>query len=256
MLRFLPNIITLCNLVSGAVACYFASLGFPVHAALFILLGAFLDFFDGLAARMIGVSGEMGKQLDSLADVVSFGVAPALLAVYLAEATPLAQMGGWPTFPAVAFFPLVMAAFSAYRLAKFNLDTRQSDQFIGLPTPANALFWLSLPLIQIQLERDWLWTYSSRFLAVAYEQLFLSPVALLFLALLLSVLLVAEIPLLALKFKDLRWKKNEWRWSLVVGAIALFTLFGFMGIPIVLLLYIVLSLISNTTRQHALQSRN
>ena len=138
--RYIPNSLTCCNLISGCVATAFAFGSNPKTALLLIVIGAIFDFFDGMSARLLGVSSPIGKELDSLADVVTFGVAPATIVFselcvldYPALLEPLSKI--------LPFFAFVMAAFSALRLAKFNLDTRQTTSFIGLPTPANALFW-------------------------------------------------------------------------------------------------------------------
>ena len=143
MKKHIPNTITCCNLISGCAATVFAIYGVPELALSLIILGAVFDFFDGMSARLLHVSSEIGKELDSLADVVTFGVAPSsILYWYLG-------MIDYPAFlepmrEVVPFFAYVLAAFSALRLAKFNLDTRQTTSFIGLPTPADALFWGSL----------------------------------------------------------------------------------------------------------------
>ena len=137
--RQIPNIITLGNLTCGVAACYMASQGFLWQAAVYIIAGIFLDFFDGLAARLLGVASPVGRELDSLADVVTSGVAPALI---LFEAIPLDPT--WLYVLSLAAF--LMPAFAAYRLAKFNLDTRQSHSFLGLPAPSNALIWVGLAL--------------------------------------------------------------------------------------------------------------
>ena len=143
----IPNTLTCGNLVSGCIATYFALCGEAKLALMWIVAGAVFDFFDGMSARLLGVSSPIGKELDSLADDVTFGVAPSAMVF-----TQLSVME-YPSFmepiaPYVPFFAFVMAAFSALRLAKFNLDTRQTTSFIGLPTPANALFWASLLVSQ------------------------------------------------------------------------------------------------------------
>jgi len=143
----IPNTLTCGNLISGCIATYFALCGEAQLALVWIIAGAVFDFFDGMSARLLGVSSPIGKEVDSLADDVTFGVAPAAMVF-----TQLSVME-YPSFmepiaPYVPFFAFVMAAFSALRLAKFNLDTRQTTSFIGLPTPANALFWASLLVSQ------------------------------------------------------------------------------------------------------------
>ena len=136
--KHIPNTITCCNLISGCIATYFAFQGDYRTALLFIIIGAVFDFFDGMVARLLHVSSPIGKELDSLADDITFGFAPAaIIFSYLSALTANSQ---WP----IAFLAFIMAAFSALRLAKFNLDERQALGFIGLPTPANALFWGAL----------------------------------------------------------------------------------------------------------------
>ena len=143
MKKHIPNMITCCNLISGCIATYYAFLGLPLYTLLWIVVGAVFDFFDGMTARLLHVSSPIGKELDSLADDITFGLAPSALVFYQLLVLD------YPSFlePLRAFLPysaFVMAAFSALRLAKFNLDERQVLGFIGLPTPANALFWASL----------------------------------------------------------------------------------------------------------------
>ena len=153
MKRHIPNTITSLNLVSGCIAAYFAANGEINFALYFMLLGLLFDFFDGFTARLLGVSSPIGKELDSLADVVTFGVTPALMLCHVLQLQ--LPCSGAPTFcPArvVPYLAFAIAAFSAIRLAKFNLDTRQSHSFIGLPTPANALFWAGLTLISTKTD--------------------------------------------------------------------------------------------------------
>ncbi len=236
----IPNIITLSNLISGTLAIYATFQGSVALAAYLILLAAVFDFFDGLAARVLNVSGELGKQLDSLADLVSFGVAPAFIALSLMGSLDRALQFSWETV--FAFSPLIMVAFSAYRLAKFNIDTRQSEQFIGMPTPANALFWLSLPLISQSAGSGWLNQFYSGFLE--------SNIAIVITALVFSLLLVSELPLLALKFKNTGLKENLYRYILIAISIILLAVFWVKAIPIILILYIVISIIQHLTRRN------
>lgn len=225
MKKHLPNLVTLLNLLCGvlAVICIFE---YSLHyAAWLILAGAVFDFLDGLVARALGVSGELGKQLDSLADVVTFGVAPGLIGYSLmAEQTD----GAW-----YSLFPLMIPLFGAYRLARFNIDTRQSDSFIGLPIPANALFWLALPLMVYY--DNWFpgaaWMFSAEGLAVF--------------SILFSLLMVSQVKLMALKFKHVRWNDNQWRYIFVLISAVLFFFFFFAAIPIILLLYVLISIIQN-----------
>ncbi len=212
MKKHIPNTITCCNLICGCIATLFAfhaktDESCYFFAVLFIVLGATFDFFDGMTARLLHVSSPIGKELDSLADVVTFGVAPsAILFSFFGELQ-------YPAFlePARFYLPFaafIMAAFSALRLAKFNLDERQTSSFIGLPTPANALFWGSLVLGQ----HAWLTSLPNGIL-------WLLPAMLLF-----CYLLVAELPLFALKFKDLSWSHNAIRFIFLLGCLPCFLL--------------------------------
>lgn len=232
--RQIPNLITLGNLFCG-VESLFASLvaGDVVAAAIWICAGIFLDFFDGLAARLLGVPSELGKQLDSLADVVTSGVAPAfimyrLVEVPLKEAYPL-----WVVVLCMLPF-LLMPLFAAYRLAKFNIDTRQSHSFLGLPVPANALIWVGLALS-----------------ATAATNLTLG-IVMAVVALVVDVLMVSEVPMFSLKFnfKDMSWRSNSIQYLFLIGCVALVAVTRqWYAISLIILWYVVLSII--TQRRHA-----
>jgi CDP-diacylglycerol--serine O-phosphatidyltransferase len=225
--KHIPNAITCCNLMSGCAATGAAFHGNYQWAALMIVVGAVFDFFDGMSARALGVSSPIGKELDSLADVVTFGVAPSAILFYLFHEVHYPQVL-MPVYKYLPYTAFLMAAFSALRLAKFNLDTRQTTQFIGLPTPANALFWASLVLGQYGF------LVSQRF----------NVVFLLLFMLLFCWLLVAEVPMLALKFKNLSWKDNCWRYALVLGALPMLLL-GYGGFALIIVWYILLSIVHN-----------
>lgn len=220
----IPNALTLLNLLSGVIGIFWVLEGKIYYAAWFIILSAFFDFLDGFAARLLKVSGELGKQLDSLADLVSFGVLPGFVLFKLCEQVSTAS---W-----LPYLTLTIPLFSALRLAKFNLDTRQSDRFIGLPTPANALFISTLPY----LFSKW----------IDLERIFLTPSTYVILAWLLSFLLVAEIPLIALKFKNFSFGNNVFRYVLIGLGMGLILVFGLAGIPLIILSYLALSLIENS----------
>ena len=203
--RGLPNAITCCNLISGCIATVFALDGKPEMALLFIILGAVFDFFDGMSARLLHVSSEIGKELDSLADDITFGVAPASIIFWQLGILDYPEALD-PLRGVLPFFAYLVSAFSALRLAKFNLDTRQTTSFIGLPTPANALFWGSL-IVGFKNE-------------ILNSQLSL-PLILLGIVI-SSWLLVAEIPMFALKFKHWGLKGNEIKYGFIVfSAVAL-----------------------------------
>lgn len=230
--KHIPNSITCCNLISGCIAVSFALMGSYGMAFLFIVIGAVFDFFDGMSARLLGVSSPIGKELDSLADVVTFGVAPSSMAfTFLDTQSCMASLGVVGTVvPYVAF---VMAAFSALRLAKFNLDERQTTSFIGMPTPANALFWASLIV-----GSESLLSASSYTVGCVIGMLFVC-----------SWLLVAEIPMFALKFKTWGWRGNEIKYTFVITSAILLLVFRLSGFAAVIAWYVVLSAVSNRRAQ-------
>ena len=223
----LPNFITLLNLLSGVLGILWVLEGQQLYGAYFVILSATFDFFDGFAARLLKVQSDMGKELDSLADVVSFGVLPGILLYSLTKSQTEASF--------LPYFTLIIPMLSAYRLAKFNLDTRQSDRFIGLPTPANALLITTIPYLAAR------WPELSPWLS--------SPIALVVIAWLTSLLLVAELPLIALKFKNSSFTDNSYRYALlVIGAVCLVWL-QLAGIPLVILAYLLLSGMENMLRK-------
>jgi CDP-diacylglycerol--serine O-phosphatidyltransferase len=228
----IPNLLTLGNalLGVGAIICIFnAQL---TTAAYLIVFAAVLDVFDGMVARLLKVSGDLGKQLDSLADAISFGVVPALIATYFAGGTDLNSNQGF-----VSFFPIVMAAFAVYRLAKFNIDSEQSTVFKGLPTPANALFWISLPLILEYGNPD-------RFYYSWLQETLNSPEWISLIALICGILMVSNIRLLSLKISSLHPKENIGLYTLLAASVIVFLLLGVAAIPIILLLYLFISIIA------------
>ena len=227
MRRHIPNIITCCNLLSGCVATMFAFEGLYPFAFAFIIAGAVFDFFDGLTARALKVSSPIGKELDSLADVITFGFAPsAMVYSWLRECADV-NLDMLLAF-AMPFFAFLIAAFSALRLAKFNVDERQTSSFIGLPTPANALFWggLILGSHDIVVVNPYGWM-----LVIALVMLF-------------SYLLVAEVPMFSLKFKSLAWKANRTAYIFLLVSITLLILLGFKGLSAVIGWYIILSVLT------------
>lgn len=229
MKKHIPNFLTCMNLLSGCFALVALSDSNFILASYLILLAALFDFADGMAARLLNVSSPIGKELDSLADVISFGLVPAFLAVML-----LVDAGydGWQIY-----LPLCIAIFSALRLAKFNIDERQTSSFIGLPTPANALFWLSIPLILRQLQ-----SHPSAF-GDFLTAMFTNNWFIIIAAIVLSLLLVAELPLFSLKFKSMDFKSNIYRYLLLGISLLLIAAFYFIAIPFILILYLLLSFI-------------
>jgi len=241
--RHIPNIITLLNLFCGVLATMFAVSGHLMFAVYFVLLGIFFDFFDGFFARLLNVSGELGKQLDSLADVVTSGVVPGIILFQLIQKVPFYNTSSedimsWSGIKIVplALIGLVFCLASAYRLAKFNIDTRQTSSFIGLPTPAATLVVLSLPLI-LATGNEW----SHEFIN---NQWFL-----VVLTLLLSYLMHAEIPLFALKFKDYAWKNNKIKFSFLGVSLLLLIGLQFVAIPLIIMLYVLFSVIENRSKK-------
>ena len=226
--KHIPNTLTSCNLVSGCIAIVFALNANYTMALTFIVVGAVFDFFDGMSARLLGVSSPIGKELDSLADVVTFGVAPSSM-IYTLLLT--LDKSGWneTLASAVPYVAFVMAAFSAIRLAKFNLDERQTTSFIGLPTPANALFWAALIV-------------GGEEMLAAQSQVILLLVALVFIS---SWLLVAEIPMFALKFKHWGWHENRIKYVFLVSCLPILLIFRISGISIIIAWYICLSILTS-----------
>ncbi len=239
MKKHIPNLITLCNLFSGSLAVIFAVQGNLVAAAFFVALGIFFDFFDGLAARALNVKSDVGLQLDSLADVVTSGVVPGIVMFQLFTMALPGEDGvkqwtsetNWLefTFNPLALFGLLIILGSAFRLAKFNVDDRQTDSFIGLPTPANALLILSLPLIL---------TFQPNSFAT---DLILNEWFLVALTIVSVIILNAELPLFALKFKNWGFKGNEIRYIFLILCVVLIVLFQFLAVPMIILSYVLLS---------------
>ncbi|WP_426586436.1 CDP-diacylglycerol--serine O-phosphatidyltransferase [Mucilaginibacter sp. R-33] len=223
--KHLPNAITCANLFSGCIGIVFAFQGNLIVAAYAIFLSSIFDFFDGLASRVLNSYSFIGKDLDSLADMVSFGVLPSVIMYELfLQAPQIDNVSHLLNF--VAF---LLPVFSALRLAKFNNDTRQSDSFIGLPTPANAILIASLPLIVQQYD--------------ALAHYILNPYLLTVLVLIMCTLLVSEIPLMSLKFKNRDFNKNIFRYLLLLFSAILILFFKFVAVPVVIFIYITLSLI-------------
>ncbi|WP_455169264.1 CDP-alcohol phosphatidyltransferase family protein [Aegicerativicinus sediminis] len=241
----IPNAVTLLNLLSGCIAVLFAVSNNFIWAACFVFIGIFFDFFDGFLARKLGVQGPLGLQLDSLADVVTSGVVPGVV-MYKMLALSLSvpattEIEEWNVLfteainwrHVVPLFGLFITLASAYRLARFNIDEDQQSFFKGLPTPANCLFIISIPLI---LEFEYFPLAS---------KLLLNPWFLIFITILSCYILNASVPLFALKFKNYGWKGNEFRYILIITSVILLITLQFAAIPLLIILYIILSVISN-----------
>ncbi len=226
----IPNFITLLNLLSGCIAITAAFNGNLIMASWLVGLAAIFDFLDGMAARLLNVKSAIGKELDSLADMVSFGVLPGVIVFQLFQMNLDIDSGNF------AYVAFLIPLFSALRLAKFNTDTRQEEMFYGLPTPANAILIASFPLILNYETRVFGFDFSN------YLIILINPYFLTVLSLVLSWLLVAEIPLMSLKFKSFKWADNKARYILLLLSLVLLVVFQFTGIPIIIFLYIFISL--------------
>lgn len=227
MKRHIPNFITSLNLASGFIAAIYALNNNLVTASWLILAAMVFDFLDGMSARILKAYSDIGKELDSLADIVSFGVAPALLICRLIEIQPSSE-----TFPFLPFIPAIMPVCAALRLAKFNTDPSQSRSFKGLPTPANALAVISVVIASHYSGSEFLNTLTG---SVAF---------LLILTVVLSLLMVTRLPLLSLKTDHCKLKGNEGRYILILMVVVSFALFGISAAPLIIPLYITASLIS------------
>jgi CDP-diacylglycerol--serine O-phosphatidyltransferase len=221
MKKHLPNFLTCCNLLSGCLGIVFVLENRDLPAAYFVWLACLFDFFDGFTARMLKVHSPVGKELDSLADVVSFGLLPSLVMYRMLETSTSSSF-----LPYIAF---ILVVFSALRLAVFNVDETQHDTFRGLNTPANTLFITSLPLLSDHVGR-WLF----------------SPVVLVAITLVFSFLLVSRIEFFTLKFKNFTWHDNKLRFTFLALTVLLLIGLRQTAIPLVIILYIALSLVNNT----------
>ena len=223
MKKHIPNAITCCNLICGCVAAYFAFRGEYLIAYAAIVSGAVFDFFDGFAARLLHVSSPIGKELDSLADVITCGLAPSAILFSLLESCGVSVY--------VSALAFLVAAFSALRLAKFNLDERQTQGFLGLPTPANALFFASLASI---LPASSL--VESHPMEVFYALLLLIPLS--------CWLLVSEVPMFALKFKSFRFSDNKLRYGFIIFSAIVLVILNIAAFVAIIPAYIITSLIA------------
>ncbi|WP_127845289.1 CDP-alcohol phosphatidyltransferase family protein [Psychroflexus aestuariivivens] len=238
--KHIPNFITLMNLLFGCVAVIFAVQGNLLLSGAFVCLGIFFDFFDGLAARLLNVKSDLGLQLDSLADMVTSGVVPGIIMCQLI-ATALGDHAGSNLLssdtPWMVYVGLIITLASCYRLAKFNIDDRQTDAFIGLPTPANAIFILSLALIADQQSNSFLVTWIE------------NPYILILISVLSALILNAELKLFSLKVKNLNFKTNWYRYFILILSVLGLVIFKYVAIPFIIVLYILLSIIVNTNSE-------
>jgi len=230
--RHIPNTVTCFNLFSGCIACIMAFEAKYELALIFIILGGIFDFFDGMLARLLGAHSPIGKELDSLADDISFGVAPSLIVFSFLKEPALS----YPAFlegmrEYIPYLAFIIAVFSALRLAKFNIDERQTSSFIGMPTPANALFWGAL----IVGGKDFILTNCN-------------VIGILVLIIVFSLLLVSEIPMFSLKFKNLSWKDNKTSFIFLIISIPLLIFLGISGFAAVIVWYTLLSLVTKKSK--------
>jgi len=227
----IPNFITILNLTAGcfSIVSVFSNNFFA--ASIFIFAAAILDFLDGTFARILNAKSEIGKQLDSLADVISFGVAPGMIVYQLLNKSSFLIIPDNSAFQFLLIAAFLIPAFSAIRLANFNLDLNQSDSFIGLPVPANAIFIASLPIIADLTLFDFVWISE-----VIFNTWFLIA-----LCIVSSYLLISKIPMFALKFKNLKWSGNQLRFIFLLICAALLVIFQFLAIPLIIILYILFS---------------
>jgi len=229
LLRQLPNFITLLNLFSGCIAVVFAFHDNYLYAFGFVVLGIFFDFFDGFFARIFNASSELGLQLDSLADMVTSGVTPGLVMfMMLSDTVKSHDLPFW-----LPYLGFIITLGSCYRLANFNVDTRQTDSFIGLPTPANALFITSLPLVLANTD------------SLILLELLINPWFLLFITALSAYILNAEIPLFALKMKQFSFAKNRLQIAFLALSIVFLAVFQFAGVPLIIISYVLISVLNN-----------
>jgi len=234
---WVPNFITSMNLAAGSLAVFFGIEGQLGWAAVFILAAAVFDFLDGMAARLLGAYSEIGKQLDSLADLISFGLAPAAMLFTMLELAlfqnnqPIFEIDATPLQWIFLFSVLLVPISGAFRLAKFNLDTRQSESFLGLPIPANAIFYASLGLI-LELGTS-----------PVIEKIILNRFNLLTTIALLSALMISELPMFSMKFKHLKWTGNEVRFLFIAFSVVLAILLQYYAIPLIIIGYILISVL-------------
>lgn len=271
-------------MLCGFIAIILALAGRIDIAPLFIFLGAVLDFFDGFVARKIGVSGAMGKQLDSLADVITFGVAPGVITLVMIvlgvdnsslfpaeDATRVYQndltyytyfqVSAWmqalvynvpnnfdASIKFLPFVAMIIPFLSMFRLAKFNIDERQTDRFHGLPTPLNTMFFMFFPLyLSLNLDN---WAHQGKFIHWIFDCYTIAGIAVV-----MSLMMITDIPLIALKFKNFSWKDNKFRYLLVGKSLIIILIFQLWAIPIIVILYLILSIIDNyKTKKYEVQS--
>ncbi len=234
--RHLPNFITCLNLASGCLALVFVFKGEIAVFSILVAASLLFDFLDGFVARALKAYSAMGKELDSLADMVTFGLVPGAIMYHLfINSVPLVLHMDATWAKIIGFFPFIITVFSALRLAKFNIDTRQSDSFLGMPTPAITIFVIGVALI-IQFDRFHL------------TPRLLNTYVIGGITMILCYLLTSEIPLFALKFKNFGWEQNKVQYIFLVLAILMILLLQVAAIPLLIIFYLILSLLNNRFR--------
>lgn len=230
----IPNVFTCLNLLCGCLAIISVFHSNVIMLVSMVFLAALFDFMDGLIARSLNAYSDIGKQLDSLADMVTFGVVPGMILYSLLVNHGAAEIiSSSVLFNILKYFPFIVTVFAAFRLAKFNVDTRQKNSFLGLPTPAMGILVTSFPLI-IKYDR---WNLTP---------VLVNPYFIFAISIILSMLMISEIPLFALKFKNKSWHDNKIQIIFIISSIVLFAFFLFTAIPIIVFLYIILSIINNS----------
>lgn len=240
-----PNLITLLNLLCGCLAIVFAFDGNLVMSAYLVGIAAVLDFLDGFVARALKQFSPIGKDLDSLADMVTFGVVPGVVVFIMTTRGIELSKDGFGFLDRnkwMLWTPFIIPLFSALRLAKFNNDTRQTDSFIGVPTPANSIFFCSIPLIA---------NWNTHFSGAEYpnELILVNPYFLIGASFLMSFLLISEIPLFALKVKGFGWKENKIRYIFLAIALVTIVLLKFIALPLIIVLYVLMSVVNNMMKK-------
>ncbi len=238
--KHIPNLFTLGNLLCGTIAVVYAVKGDDITTAIFVAMGITLDFFDGFMARLLQVQGPLGKQLDSLADMVTSGVVPGIVMLQLLHSSVAMPTVGYFGFMAseesislLSFFGLLLTLSACYRLGKFNIDERQSENFIGLPTPAMTLFIVSLPLIV-------LYAPDSSFTSLIHNSYFLLTITVLF-----SWIMNAEINLFSLKFSSYGFRGNMAKYLFLIVSVILLLVFQIISVPLIIGLYVLISIFIN-----------
>ncbi|OQX99311.1 MAG: CDP-diacylglycerol--serine O-phosphatidyltransferase [Bacteroidetes bacterium 4572_128] len=242
ILKYIPNFLTSLNIFSGSLAIIMAFEGYLIYSSYLIAVAIFFDFLDGFSARMLNAYSSIGKDFDSLADLVSFGVAPSIIVYQMFKKSGISyvpnMLDSMPLNEILLLFSsLLITVFSALRLAKFNVDTRQTDSFIGLPTPANAILFASFPLILNS-------NYSKELTETAHLIL-LNPYFLLTITIIQSFLLVSELPMFSLKFKNFKFYGNRTKYFFLIISLIFLIILKFYSIPLIIIFYIILSIINN-----------